>query len=91
VQFAKHAENQFNGQETATRHVILQVSRRVGSGAVLRERRRRSIKGKNIFLRQQNPVHQLQAGESDLSAFKNSEGSEHSRNSRKPAEERIVL
>ena len=91
VQFAKHTENQLSGQETATRHVILQVSRRVGSATVLCERLRRSIKGKNIFLRQQNSVHQLQAGEGDLSAFYNYEGSEHSLNNRKPAEERFVL
>ena len=91
MQFAKHAENQLNGQETATRHVILQVSRRVGSGAVLCEQRRRSIKGENIFLRQQISVHQWQAGKRDLSAFYNSEGSEHSLNNRKPAVERFVL
>ena len=91
MQFARYAESQLNGQETATRHVILQVSRRVGSDTVLCERQRRSNKGESIFLRQQGSVHQLQAGESDLSAFYNSEGSEHCLNNRKPAEERFVL
>ncbi len=91
LQCAKYTESQLDGQETATRHVILQVSRRVGSGAVLCERRRRSIKDENSFLRQQISTHQLQAGESDLSAFYSYEGSEHSLNNCKPAEERFVL
>jgi len=49
------------------------------------------LKVRNIFLRQKDSVHRLQAGESDLSAFYSYEGSEHSLNNCKPAEERFVL